>query len=118
MLTVNDAEALCDLLATRGLGRVWVTDPPEGRIFMRVCHEIRFAGFKRNGKMYMVRRWKNIVFFSCNHRFAEVLAPSSVLLGPVVIGWFLSKLACLKSPYIKVALPFHFVPEFTDNFIL
>ena len=31
MLTVNDAEVLCDLLATRGtyfLGRVWVTVPP------------------------------------------------------------------------------------------
>ena len=47
MLTVNDAEALCDLLATRGtyfLGRVWVTDPPEGRIFMRVSHHICFCG--------------------------------------------------------------------------
>ena len=47
MLTVNDAEALCDLLATRGtyfLGRVWVTDPPEGRLFMRVCHQICFCG--------------------------------------------------------------------------
>ena len=50
MLTVNDAETLRDLLATRGtyfLGRVWVTDPPKGRIFMRVCLQICFAGFKR-----------------------------------------------------------------------
>ena len=44
MLTVNDAEALCDLLATRGtyfLGRVWVTDPPDGRILRGLA--IKFA---------------------------------------------------------------------------
>ena len=35
MLTVNDAETLCGLLAAKGtyfLGRVSVTDLPEGRI--------------------------------------------------------------------------------------
>ena len=35
MLTVRDAETLCGLLAAKGsyfLGRVWVTDVPEGRI--------------------------------------------------------------------------------------
>ena len=35
MLTMNNAETLCGLLAARGtffLGRVWVTDLPEGRV--------------------------------------------------------------------------------------
>ena len=47
MLTVNNAEALCDLLATSGtyfLGRVWVIDPPESQFFMRVCHQVSFCG--------------------------------------------------------------------------
>ena len=58
----------------------------------------------------MVRRWKKtfiIELFSCKHRFAELLAPSSVLLGPVDIGWFHSKLVCLKNLHTEVALPFH-----------
>ena len=46
-------------------------------------------------------------FFSCKHRFAELLVPSSVLLDPFDIWWFHSKLACLKSLHIEVALPFH-----------
>ena len=89
MLTVNDADALCDLLATRGtyfLGRVWVTVPAEGRIFMRVAIKSVLRDLKETVKCIWFGVGKQIDFFSCNHRFAEVLAPSSVLLGPVVIG--------------------------------